>query len=780
MGRGTAITRLRQEYGRQLLLWTAPVVFLLLVALWWFSLPGELFQNAPGMLILDREGRPLDMRIADDEQWRFAPAGPQPDSVTGSTSALHAVPPQYEAAVLHFEDKNFYHHPGFDFIAILRAAWQNLRAGRVVSGGSTISMQVIRLSRGTTTRTYREKIIELLLAIRLEIRYSKSEILRLYADNAPFGGNIVGLEAAAWRYFNRSPQELSWAEAALLAVLPNNPAHIHLDRDRRALQQRRDELLQSLSVAGYLTEVDVQAALLEPLPAGTWQVARHAPGLAVRAAIDGHDGSTVYTTIDGELQRRLLTAAERQARVLYSREVRNMAVLVLDLASSTVVGYLGNTPLSHSDIPGRDVDIIRSLRSSGSLLKPFLYAAMQDSGEMLPTELLVDIPMRFGSYAPRNHTKAFLGAIPADQALSRSLNVPFVHALSRFGVPRFKELLEDLGMTTLHRPSEEYGLPLIIGGAETTLWEITSIFAALTRMTIDHTSIAAERQLRFPRLYRPAQSEESPDDWPAFTSPISPQAWYLTLKALQQVDRPGIDSAWQHFATGSPIAWKTGTSQGSRDAWAIGMTPHYAVGVWVGNTVGPGTAGLQGTLSAAPVLFEVFRLLGPQSNFLPVPGLRLLEVSRESGFLPMPGTGKTVMVEAVAAAERSGRLSPYHHSANPNVFLLPPAQGYYYRQWNLHYSPPPSSSEAGEISILVPHAGATILLPTDYDGSSQQVVLEAYHSEETAVLDWHLNGTYLGRTRDPHTMAVHPFPGDHRLVIVDGKGAQAVRTFRVR
>lgn len=629
-------------------------VAVLLFTLWWTALPQPLFRQNCGSLVLDRNERVLDARIAPDDQWRFAPS-------------RATLPETFTTALVHFEDRRFYRHFGFDPLAILRAARDNLREGRIVSGASTISMQVIRLSRSPRPRSWGEKVTELLLAIRLEVQYQKEEILALYANNAPFGGNIVGLEAASWRYFNRSPHELSWAEAALLAVLPNDPARLHMERSRDRLAQKRDRLLDDLVHAGVIGDIEAASAKMEALPVGLVPLERVVPAIASRVGMDGRAGQTVHSSIDRDLQQDINAIAIRQARALAAREVRHLALLVVELSTNEVVAYLGNSPLKDNGLDGGEVDIIRSPRSSGSLFKPFLYAAMQDSGEMLPTELLVDIPLRFGSFSPKNHTRSYLGALPANQALARSLNVPFVKALAEYGVPRFKELLLELGFTSLYRPAEEYGLPLIIGGAETTLWDIAGAFGSLTRMIAGHTS--SEGAIQAPILYR----DRSPQA--ARPSPISPAAWYLAIKAMQELERPGIDNAWRRFADDSPIAWKTGTSQGLRDAWAVGMSPDYLVAVWAGNTRGPGTAGLRGAYVAAPVLFDVFRRLGPQKDFVPVSGLRRIEVSRESGFLPFPGDSDCVTVEATLAAVQSGRISPYHLPAPDPIFVLPPRSG---------------------------------------------------------------------------------------------------------
>lgn len=782
----------------------------ILILLWLGILPDPLIQVPAGTLILDRNGEILDARINPQEQWQFAAGSRGILQRSGANEGQLALPGRYRRALIYFEDKNFESHPGIDIGAVARASFQNLAAGRVVSGASTITMQLARLVLGSRERGLGDKIVEALAALRLETLYTKDEILRLYADLAPFGGNIVGIEAASRLYFGRSPEDLSWAEAALLAVLPKNPSQLHLSRNRDALLERRDSLLRALAAEGEFDELGLESALLEPLPGEPRLPDRVVPGLYSRANAEGYAGSTITTTIDGNLQRRGYAVVERHASELYKLGIRNLAVLVLNLRSYEVAAYYGNTPLSAPDILGADVDIVMSLRSTGSLLKPFLYAAMQDSGDMFPTELLPDTPTRYGSYSPQNHNKQFLGAVPANMALTMSLNAPFVHALSRFGIQRFLMLANDLGITTFTRPAEDYGLTLIIGGGESSLWQISSAFGSLTRLTTG--AVFRDTAITRPRLWledgagdfsRGASSgsaeggAESGAEGAANTagatgtgaaanprgtrSPISAAAWSVALAAMQDLVRPGIDAGWQTFYDGSPISWKTGTSQGFRDAWAIGMSPDYLVGVWAGNAEGPGTAGLQGTFTAAPVMLDMFRLLGRQQAFDPDPGLLSVQVSRASGFLPHPQETDTVPVRMTAASERSGRINPWFDPARPAgaQFVLPANIATYYARWNPEYARNMSLGRTPSLGILVPQPGTRFVLPVDYGGEEQNAVLEAWHSEEGAQLFWHLDGRFLGTTRSEHTMRVRPEPGSHSLVIVDSWGNTRSAQFEV-
>ncbi len=438
-----------------------------------FCLPRPLFDVCYSPVLYDRAGELLGARVAADGQWRFP--------------AAETLNEKFVTAVIEAEDGRFRRHLGVDPIAIARAAVQNIHSRRVVSGGSTITMQTIRLARrsaeGSLRRTLAEKFIEAFMALRLEAGKSKDEILALYAANAPFGANVVGLEAAAWRWFGRSAKELSWAEAATLAVLPNSPALIHPNRNRELLKNKRDSLLRKLNRKGHIDDETFSLSLAEPLPGRLLPLPRLAPHLLDRLVMDaGGDGAfktnaAFVTTVERDIQERLSAIMSRAQERFSANGIMNGACLVINTQTGEPAAYIGNSGALHSP----DVDIITSRRSSGSLLKPFLYAAMLDSGEILPSTLVSDIPTRVGSFSPENITRTYLGVVPADEALARSLNVPAARLLRVYGVDRFARFLRSLGLTTLFRKGEEYGLPLILGGAEVTLKEITDLYAGLGR-----------------------------------------------------------------------------------------------------------------------------------------------------------------------------------------------------------------------------------------------------------------------------------------------------------
>jgi penicillin-binding protein 1C len=391
--------------------------------IYYYSLSFPLFEVPYATVLEDKKGNLLGAAIADDGQWRF----PQTDSVSE----------KFKLAITHFEDQYFDFHPGFNPFSLLRATWQNVKAGKVVSGGSTLTMQVIRLARHKD-RTFWEKFKEIALATRLEMACSKEEILKLYAAHAPFGGNVVGIDAAAWRYFGRNSHQLSWAENALLAVLPNSPSLIYPGKNHKLLLKKRDLLLHKLLNNNVIDTLTYQLALTEVIPSHPHALPSFAPHLLTRMRNEGLKGKRKRSSLDIVLQQQVSKILYRHHLPLKANQIFNGAALILDVQSGDVLAYVGNTQAGASH--GEAVDIITAPRSTGSILKPFLYAAMLDEGQILPQSILPDIPTFIDGFAPKNFDQSFEGAVPADEVIALTLNVPAVHMLRADGVEKFHNL----------------------------------------------------------------------------------------------------------------------------------------------------------------------------------------------------------------------------------------------------------------------------------------------------------------------------------------------------
>lgn len=727
-----------------------------ILLLWLFCLPRDLFEGVPySTVVTDRNGELLGARVADDGQWRFP--------------LCDTLPEKFAKALVEFEDRTFYRHPGVSLRALVRAAVQNLRNGHVVSGGSTLSMQVIRLSR-RKPRTLWQKVVEIFMATRLEMRYSKADILRLYASHAPFGGNVVGIDAALWRYLGDGEAELSWAEAAALAVLQNAPSSIHLAKNRDKLLDKRNRLLVRLRDKGDIPESDYLMAIEEPLIGTPCPMPQHAPHLVEWYDRTAH-GRQITTHIDFVLQRRVEDLTTRWSKDLRLSGIRDLAVVIVEVESGEIMAYCGNSDMNF-ERNGKWVDIARAPRSSGSILKPLLYAAALQEGTILPHALLPDVPTDFGGFAPKNFDGTYAGAIAADEALAFSLNVPNVWLLKEFGVMRFAGILQKSGFRSIGRPIDSYGLALVLGGAEVTLLDAVTCYATMAACYAD-TTFRADFPLR------------------------DRVALYDMFDAMRRVNRPDrID--WQRAVSVRNVAWKTGTSYGSRDAWAIGVTPKYVVGVWAGNADGSGAADLTGARTAGPVLFDLFNLLPPTEWFAAPESAEgtTLRVCRHSGYLAGHSCTETAEILLPRNAAKS-RTCPYCAEVAVSCdgafrvvdrseptrmecfFLLPSMMEHYYAAQHRDYRRLPPLKSCGNEAVdtpsmhfVYPADGSVVSLPEQMDGSVGKLTCKAVHTDPSIELFWHLDRAYLGSTRDIHQMQIVPAKGAHTITIVDSFGEE--------
>lgn len=767
-------------------------VFLAVCAVWWGVLPSPLFDSPYSTVLLDRDGGVMGVLVAEDDQFRFA--------------EVEGLPAKYVAAVLAFEDRRFVLHGGVDWLALGRAVVQNVKEGRVVSGGSTLSMQVVRLSRGNPPRTLAEKLREVVLTLRLEQEYSKVQILCMYASHAPFGGNVVGVRAAALKYFNREPGELSWGEAALLAVLPNAPALIFPGKNNVLLKEKRDRLLARLKREGCLGEEDYRLACAEPLPGRLYDAACIAPHLLARAGQERR-GQVCASGIDANLQRRVNEVVARHCGVLRHNYIYNAAVLVAHVPTGEVRAYVGNSA-AVAGSRGNEVDVIRARRSSGSILKPALYALMQQHGFLLPGTLVADIPSRFGGYAPSNFNRDFQGAVPASGALTQSLNIPFVRMLRDYSYARFYADLKQLGIRSLDREADHYGLSLVLGGAEVSLWDVCNMYGGMASV-LGHYEEEDGQYYKgeYERLRvwtdRPVIAGEK---CRAEDAQLKASAVWLTLKALQEVERPEMEAGWKNFVSAMNFSWKTGTSFGFRDAWAVGVNEEYVVGVWVGNADGEGRPGLVGTRAAAPILFEVASLLREGGSFrAPEEEMERVVVCHRSGYRASSVCDETDTVDVCVAGLRTA-VCPYHRLVNLDEggqwqvgsdceavhrmrvtpwFVLPPVQEWYYCRTHTDYRKLPpfragcSGGAVDVMEMIYPQRGTRIFIPRGFGGKQERVVLEAAHRLPSAVVYWDVDGKYLGSTEGTHQMEVHLPEGRHVLVLTDDAGNILRQVFSV-
>jgi penicillin-binding protein 1C len=767
------------------------IVITLVVTFVIYPISKPLFESPYSTVLEDRNGALLSAKIADDGQWRF----PQGTSV----------PEKFSTCIRFFEDEYFYVHPGVNPVSIGRALKQNITAGKVVSGGSTLTMQIARLARKNQKRTVWNKLIELFLTFKIEIAFSKAEIMELYVSHAPFGGNVVGLDAASWRYFNRSSNQLSWAEAASLAVLPNAPSLVRPGKNQELLLLKRNRLLLKLNENDIIDDTSYELALLEGLPGKPHALPRHAVHLLNRSLLERQKGKRIRTSLELSLQRRINKIVDQEYNQLRQNEIHNLAVLVIDNTTNEVLSYVGNSnPTAGNN--GHKVDIITAKRSTGSLLKPFLYGLAWQDGLLLPNSILADIPSQFGGYAPKNFDKKFDGAVPAKNALTRSLNIPAVRLLQEYNLDRFYDELQQFQLNSVNLGAGHYGLSIILGGAESSLWEICTAYKGMSeslRSVYEREYHYRESDYDFPKwklndkVELKALSKETPLE--------SAAIWQL-FEALNELNRPGQERGWESFAGRKKVAWKTGTSFGLRDAWAVGVSPDYTVGVWVGNADGEGRPGLTGITAAAPIMLQVFDLL-PNSNWYKTPYDELFEVTicAKSGY----GKGINCLeADTVLAGVNSRKIKTceYHQIVQldsegvrrvnsscyevekmktESYFVLPPLMEYYYQKTKPEYRKLPQWDkgcqrlESSSMELISPENAEQILIPIDLDGIKGRLAIQVAHRSADAIIYWNLDEEFIGTTEGIHQKEISPSVGSHTLTLVDSDGNTLVKSFEI-
>jgi penicillin-binding protein 1C len=766
---GRLVPLLKQKRS---LRWCIYMLFLFLLFL--VIVPAPRFDSPYSTVLYSADSILLNARVASDEQWRF--------------EEEKGLPEKYVKALLLYEDKYFYYHPGINPAALVRAAGQDLHAGRIVSGGSTITMQLARLSRGNPPRTFFEKFWETLMALKAECVYSKKEILEKYAAHAPFGSNVVGIQAACWRFFGIEPGHISWAQAATLAVLPNSPALIFPGKNQQLLKKKRNDLLKMLLQHGDMDKVTYSLALEEPVPGPPKALPQEASELLLDFIKNGMGGQTVYATVNAAFQARTERIIENYHQLFIANKIYNAAALIIDIKTGNTLAYVGNTE-DTTGLHGSMVDIITADRSYGSILKPVLYMAAMDAGKICPETLLPDFPINFGGFSPKNFNLTYDGVVSADQALVRSLNIPNVILLKRYGTAQFLSTLRDLGLTSFSHSSKYYGLSLILGGGESSLWQLTGMYAALAKRLLPGNDSVFS--LSF-------QASGQNLNHHFYTSSFNPAAIWTAFNVMTQLYRPGDNGRWQRFSSAQKIAWKTGTSFGNRDGWAIGITPKYAVGVWVGNADGEGRPQLTGAEYAAPILFDIFSAL-PHSEWFnpPKKGWAKAIICEKSGALAGTDCPDTVSefvpsgcVKSPACTfhqrihlDSSGKYRVNSSCVNPlnmiskTWFVLRPAEALYYSSKHSDYQPLPPLREdcrmeenTAPMTLIYPSDKAKIYIPKEREGNRGKVIFTVAHRNPKAIIYWHADGGYLGSTKETHQMEIQLPEGIHHFTLVDNEG----------
>ncbi len=759
------------------------IVFYIIYSFLFFFKPSLSRNESYATIILDKNNEIIASRTSIDKQWRLKNTGNELSN-------------KYISCLITYEDQHFYSHFGIDFKAIARAAKTNIMAHKIKSGGSTITMQLVRLLDNRKGKSYYAKIKEILFALWIEIAYSKNEILLAYTQVAPFGSNIVGLEAASWKYFEKKISNLSWSEAALLAILPNNPSQIFPGKNNNILLKKRNNLLKKLVDKNIISSKDFNTYCSEPLPKSIIVFDNIAPHLLDYFS-NKNENNVIFTTISKKYQDEINNILIKNKSNLSRINVHNACVLVVDVKQNNIIAYAGNIP-NISNKYSKDVDIIQAPRSTGSILKPLLFAMNLNEGKLLSSSLVADIPTIIAGYAPKNFDLTYDGAVSFSSALHRSLNVPAVRILQDYGIEKFHHNLTNFGITTLTKPASHYGLTLILGGAEATLWDLCKVYANMAKnlktYTIYNSYLKYDNKC-FKIIKNNDSIAYSTKDF-SDENILGAGAIYQTFEAMNEVARPDEEEGWKLFSN-QKIAWKTGTSFGNRDAWAIGCTPEYVVGVWAGNANGVGAAEHTGIKSAAPILFDVFNILNPKEWFeMPQNDVIKAHICEKSGFRKGNNCEKykinyipkscsqtstcsycnEIFVDKTEKFRVNKSCENESEMILKKYFSLPPAMEYYYKSKNASYKILPVwKSNCGNISlnssieIIYPLQNSKIFVPKVINSKKGSIVFQAAY-KGMGKLYWHIDTEFVCETEVFHQLTFTPKTGKHILTVEDSQG----------
>lgn len=719
-------------------------------------------------LVYAADGSLLHAFLSPDDKWRME-------------FELDEITPQIKQAFIAKEDRYFYQHPGVNPFAALRASFQNLFSGKRISGASTITMQAVRLIE-PRPRTFLNKLVETVRAMQLEWHYGKEEILRLYLNRVPCGGNIEGIKAASHFYFGKPPVRLSLSEVTTLTIIPNRPNSLKPGKDPAALLQARNEWLQRFLSQDAFNPTEIADALAEPLQINRVNKPDLAPHLSHRLHSAYPHQTQLHTTLDPAMQLAVENLTGAHVNQLKAEGVTNAAVLVIHNPTRKVMAYVGSNDFSDSTHHGQ-VDGLRAVRSPGSALKPLLYSLATDRGIITPKKVLYDIPANFSGYEPENYDGGFRGPVTAEKALSWSLNIPAVRLLNDLSVGELAGTLSKMGFHSIQKQTRKLGLSLALGGCGVTPEEMGGLYAMFA-------SYGAYAPLRF------LESDPISDPSPV----LSPQSAWLLAEMLTQTNRPDLPMSWKSSEDVPQIAWKTGTSYGRRDAWSIGYNPRYTVVVWVGRFSGEPVPSISGAETATPLLFRIFREIDRQSLkewYRQPPGMKTEWVCAATGLPPGPLCEQLSLDIQLIHQRKPApcnhrvmvRISP--DSSQSYCMSCSPLTGY--AELPFENAIPELTawyrSTASPIAAIPPHnphcervfhgAGPKITSPVagmDYwvsPSDSLKLALQAQVESDVRQVLWYLDDRLLGPAPAGGVFFCLPESGLHKITCTDDKGRKA-------
>lgn len=726
------------------------LLFIYLIKIYISYNPKELVENINySQVVLDRRGVILSVFLNDKEEFHLKYDGEIPETL--------------KTAVINYEDKKFYSHLGVDYPRIVKSFFNNLFGGKKM-GASTISMQVVKALE-PAKRTYFNKLIEIVKAYKLENEFSKEEIFKIYLNNAPYGSNIIGYSTAIKMYFNKNVNDLSYAEASLLAVLPNSPGILNLKKNNDKLEAKRNRLLKTLLDRNLIDERQYKFSLLEKFPTKIYYYDKKAPQFSIFLK-NKYKDKIIKSTLDYKLQKKMEQIVFEYSSSMKNIGINNAAVLVLNNKTKEVLAYVASQDFNDKKNNG-EIDGLQAKRAPASLLKPFLFALSIDEGLIVPDSIYPDVPIYFGNFYPKNSNNKFTGMVRIEEALTKSLNIPFVKLLSDYGVDKFYYFLEDNDKYP-ESSFDKFGLSLILGTREMRAVDIAKLYMGLA----NYGEIS---DLKY------VLDEDQPKTHKGFSKGAS----YITLDTLTRVVRPGNENL---YTRERPISWKTGTSYGMKDAWSVGVSPNYTVLVWLGNFNQKPIFSLSGVETAGNLLFRIFNVVDLHSKTFekPVNDLKEIEIDEKTGYRKFYEVeSKKVLYPKDA---KLLRISPYYKkifvdennieidSRNSNfdkriekIVIEYPIEvaNYYFLN---------GVKENKSVKIAYPSQDLKIFVPRDFDGY-KKISVKLYNPNNEFVY-WYIDESYIGFSNESEKF-LELDAGEHKLIIVTENGKTDEVKFKI-
>ena len=728
-------------------------------------------------IVYDRKGKVLSAYLTSDDKWRMK-------------TELGEITPALQKAIIHKEDKYFYYHPGINPLAIIRAMFNNILHRKRTSGASTITMQVARLLQ-PKKRTYLNKLVEIFRSLQLEWTFSKKEILQLYLNLAPYGGNIEGVKSASVLFFDKLPDHLSIAELTTLSLIPNRPTTLALGKNNLKTKVVRDKWLKRFEREGVFSKENIADALKEPLKAERRNAPAHAPHFSYRAKTENQQAN-IKTTIDFNIQKSCEKITYNYVQRIYQQQIRNAAAIVINNKTQEVLAYVGSADFYNNE-DGGQVDGIKAIRSPGSTLKPLVYGLAFDKGLITPKLKISDVPVNYSGYAPINYDSKYNGMVSMEYALEHSLNVPAVKVLHLLGKDIFLEKLEQAQFKQIAKAKKVLGLSVVLGGCGVSLEQLAGLYSSFA----NKGRFIPVKMYRHDETLKNTSNKHQQQSDSLYNEILSKGAAYIVTEMLSKLTRPDLPAAYENSKNLPKIAWKTGTSFGRKDAWSIGYNANYTIGVWVGNFSGQGVPELTGSTIATPLLFEIFNSIdyAPDSDwFIEPKSLDYRWVCSETGLPAQDFCEAQVMdyyYPAITFNNRCEHLKEVWLSADERYAYCRtccPANGFKKKMFhnylpeiiahlekeNIHYEKlPPHNPDCERIfndfslKIISPVDGLEYLIdPND----NTELMLSCSGSNDVDTVYWYLNDVFYQSAGITESIFFTPKTGNNKITCVDDKG----------